>query len=90
MSFTQYPDLAEAFATARIDQVSLEYCTLDYNMLTPWDKWKFEGEFVIGVIDERSDEIETVDVVAKRTRPVLEYFEPERLLLSSSERPRVF
>ncbi len=81
--FTQYPDLAEAFATARIDQVSLEYCTLDYNMLTLWDRWKFKGEFAVGVIDQRSDEIESVDVVAQRTRPVLKYFDPERLLLSS-------
>jgi 5-methyltetrahydropteroyltriglutamate--homocysteine methyltransferase len=52
-------------------------------MLTLWDKWHFQGEFAVGVIDQRSDTMETPEVVAERTRPVLEYFEPERLLLAS-------
>jgi 5-methyltetrahydropteroyltriglutamate--homocysteine methyltransferase len=81
--FSKYDGLAPAFAAARIDQVSLEYCTLSYNMLTLWDKWDFQGEFAAGVIDQRSDTMETPEVVAERTRPVLEYFEAERLLLAS-------
>jgi 5-methyltetrahydropteroyltriglutamate--homocysteine methyltransferase len=81
--FTKYDDLASAFAAAKIDQVSLEYCTLSYNMLSLWDKWKFRGEFAVGVIDQRSDAMETPEIVAERTRPVLDYFEPDRLLLTS-------
>jgi 5-methyltetrahydropteroyltriglutamate--homocysteine methyltransferase len=81
--FTRYDDLADAFALAKIHQVSLEHCTLGYNMLTLWDKWKFKGEFAVGVIDQRSDEMETTEVVARRTLPVLDYFPPERLLLAS-------
>ena len=81
--FTRYDDLVEGFKLAKIDQVSLEHCTLSYNMLPLWDKWKFKGEFAVGVIDQRSDEMESVEGVAQRTRPVLEYFEPERLLLTS-------
>lgn len=81
--FTRYDDLVEAFSAARIHQVSLEHCTLNYNMLTLWEKWKFKGEFAVGVIDQRSDAIEMPEVVAERTLPVLEYFEPERLLLAS-------
>lgn len=81
--FTPYEDLAEAFARALIDQVSLEHCTLGYNMLTLWEKWKFKGEFAVGVIDQRSDAMEPPELVAERTRPVLDYFEPERLLLAS-------
>jgi len=81
--FTRYDELADAFARARVDQVSLEYCTLGYNMLTLWDRWRFKGEFAVGVVDQRSDAIEPPEVVAARTRPVLEYFHPERLLLSS-------
>ena len=81
--FTRYDDLAEAFSAAQIHQVSLEHCTLSYNMLTLWDKWKFKGEFAIGVIDQRSDAMETPEVVAERTIPVMEYFAPERLLLAS-------
>ena len=37
----------------------------------------------MGVVDQRSDTIEPPELVAERTRPVLEYFEPERLLLAS-------
>ncbi len=81
--FTRYLDLVDAFRTAKIHQVSLECCTLDYNMLELWDRWRFKGEFAIGVVDQRSDEIETPETVAKRARPALEYFEPEQLLLAS-------
>jgi 5-methyltetrahydropteroyltriglutamate--homocysteine methyltransferase len=81
--FTRYDDLASAFKIAKIDQISLEYCTLDYNMLTLFDLWKFDGEFAAGVIDQRSDEIETTEVIVQRTHGLLRYFEPNRLLLSS-------
>ncbi len=81
--FTHYDDLVEGFRRVKIDQVSLEYCTLSYNMLTLWDKWKFRGEFVVGVVDQRSDVIESAETVAERTRPVLDYFDPERVLISS-------
>jgi 5-methyltetrahydropteroyltriglutamate--homocysteine methyltransferase len=81
--FARYDDLAAAFMTARIDQVSLEYCTLDYDMLSLFDHWRFNGELAAGVIDQRSDEIETPDLVAKRTLRLLKDFQPDRLLLSS-------
>ncbi len=81
--FTRYEDLANAFAIAKVDQVSLEYCTLSYNMLPLWNKWPFKGEFAAGILDQRSDAIEPPEVIAQRTRPVLEFFEPERLLLAS-------
>ena len=81
--FTKYDDLATAFAKTRVDQVSLEYCTLNYNMLTLWNQWNFQGEFAVGVIDQRSDDFESAELVAQRVRPVLDYFQPERLLLSS-------
>jgi 5-methyltetrahydropteroyltriglutamate--homocysteine methyltransferase len=81
--FTRYDDLVEGFKRVKIDQVSLEYCTLSYHMLTLWEKWKFPGEFAVGVVDQRSDAIESPETVAERTRPVLEYFPPERILISS-------
>jgi 5-methyltetrahydropteroyltriglutamate--homocysteine methyltransferase len=81
--FTRYDDLSEGFKLAKIDQVSLEYCTLSYNMLTLWEKWKFGGEFAVGVVDQRSDDIESPESVARRARPLLDYFEPERVLLTS-------
>jgi len=81
--FTPYADLAKAFASAKIDQVSLECCTLDYDMLTLWDRWRFKGEFAVGVVDQRSDAIESPQTIAEHARSVLKYFEPGRLLLTS-------
>jgi 5-methyltetrahydropteroyltriglutamate--homocysteine methyltransferase len=81
--FTKYTDLAPAFRKAHIDEVLLEHCTLGYNMMDLWKLWDFRGDLGLGVIDQRSDVIETPQVVAERVQPALEYFPPERLLLTS-------
>ncbi|HEX4169836.1 MAG TPA: cobalamin-independent methionine synthase II family protein [Bryobacteraceae bacterium] len=81
--FTRYTDLAPAFRKAHIDEVLLEHCTLSYNLMDLWKLWKFDGDLALGVIDQRSDEIETAEIVRERLRPALEYFPPERLLLTS-------
>ncbi len=81
--FTKYTDLAPAFRKARIDEVVLEHCTLGYNLMDLWRVWDFRGDLALGVIDQRSDTIETPDVVRERVKPALEYFPPERLLLTS-------
>ena len=80
---TRYQDLAPAFRVARLDQVCLEHCTLNYDMMTLWDMWPFKGEFAVGVIDQRSDSIESTDEIARRAAPALNRFSPERLLLTS-------
>jgi 5-methyltetrahydropteroyltriglutamate--homocysteine methyltransferase len=80
---TTYQDLALAFRTIRVDQVLLEHCTLGYNMMTLWDLWPFSGEFAVGVVDQRSDDIESAEQIAERTAPALERFAPDRLLLTS-------
>ena len=80
---TRYQDLADAFRTAKVDQACLEHCTLSYDMMTLWDMWDFKGEFAVGVIDQRSDEIESVDEIERRTQPALQHFPPQRLLLTS-------
>lgn len=80
---TRYQDLAAAFRAANVDQVSLEHCTLDYDMMTLWEMWDFKGEFAVGVIDQRCDDIESVEEIARRAKPALDRFPPERLLLTS-------
>jgi len=81
--FTKYTDLVEGFRKVKIDEVLLEHCTLGYRLMDLFDIWKFKGDLAIGVIDQRSDEIETVDVVRNRLEPALKYFPPERLILTS-------
>jgi 5-methyltetrahydropteroyltriglutamate--homocysteine methyltransferase len=81
--FTKYTDLAPAFRKAHIDEVLLEHCTLGYNLMDLWKLWDFKGDLGLGVIDQRSDVIETAEVIRERVQPALECFPPERLLLTS-------
>src|SRR5262245_45179055 len=81
--FTRYTDLVPAFRNAKIDEVVLEHCTLGYDLMDLWKVWDFKGDLALGVIDQRSDAVETPELIRKRVKPALEYFAPERLLLTS-------
>jgi 5-methyltetrahydropteroyltriglutamate--homocysteine methyltransferase len=81
--FTKYTDLAPAFRRMKIDEVLLEHCTLSYDLMDLWTLWDFKGDLGLGVIDQRSDETETIDVIGKRVEPALKHFPPERLILTS-------
>jgi 5-methyltetrahydropteroyltriglutamate--homocysteine methyltransferase len=81
--FTKYTDLVSAFREVKIDEVSLEHCTLGYDLMELWKSWDFKGELALGVIDQRSDTIESVDVIRERLKPALAHFSPDRLLLTS-------
>lgn len=81
--FTKYTDLAEAFKKVPVDELMLEHCTLSYNMLELFDSYDFKGDLAIGVIDQRSDELESLEEIQERIKPALKYFPPERLILTS-------
>jgi 5-methyltetrahydropteroyltriglutamate--homocysteine methyltransferase len=81
--FTKYTDLVPAFRTVNIDEVSLEHCTLSYDLMDLWKQWKFKGDLALGVIDQRSDELETTEVIRRRVEPALKHFPRERLVLTS-------
>jgi len=81
--FTKYTDLVPAFRAVKIDEVSLEHCTLAYNVMDLWQQWDFKGHLALGVIDQRGDAIESPSIIRERLRPALAYFAPERLLLTS-------
>jgi 5-methyltetrahydropteroyltriglutamate--homocysteine methyltransferase len=81
--FTKYTDLVPAFRKVKIDEVSLEHCTLSYDLMELWKSWKFQGDLALGVIDQRSDDIETTDVIRRRVEPALKHFPRERLVLTS-------
>lgn len=79
----RYHDLLEGFGSVRVDQVLLEYCTHPYDVLSLFDQWDFQGELALGVVDVKSEGVETPEVVVDRMRPALTRFPPERLLLTS-------
>ena len=75
--------MIEAFKILNIDEIHLEHCSLHYKMLDIFKKWNFNGSISAGVIDQRIDNIETVDQVEKYTEPLLEFFKPSNILLTS-------
>lgn len=81
--FTKYTDLVPAFAIVAPDEVSLEHCTLSYNLMDLWEQWDFKGDLALGVIDQRSDDLEDTDAIRARVAPALAHFPPERLMLTS-------
>ncbi len=81
--FTKYTDLAPAFRRVSIDEVLLEHCTLSYDLMELWRLWDFKGDLALGVIDQRSDDIETIEEIKKRVAPALRHFPRERLILTS-------
>jgi 5-methyltetrahydropteroyltriglutamate--homocysteine methyltransferase len=81
--FTRYTDLAPAFRHLTLDEVSLEHCTLDYDLMELWKHWTFKGDLALGVIDQRSDDLETTEIIQRRVAPALDHFPRERLVLTS-------
>jgi 5-methyltetrahydropteroyltriglutamate--homocysteine methyltransferase len=81
--FTKYTDIVPAFRAVKIDEVSLEHCTLSYDLMELWKQWPFKGDLALGVIDQRSDPIETPQLIRERLTPALAYFSLDRLLLTS-------
>lgn len=81
--FGKYTDMVDGFSKLKISEVSLEHCTLHYDLMDLWKSWDYRGDLMLGVIDQRSDDIETPEVIWDRVTPALEYFSPDRLLLSS-------
>ena len=67
----------------KVHELHLEHCTLHYNMLEVFDHYDFNGILSCGVIDQRSDETESVELVHQRIKPVLEKFGENKVLLSS-------
>ena len=74
--FGRYTDMIDAFKILKVDEIHLEHCSLHYTMLDIFKEWNFQGSISAGVIDQRTDETETIGQIEKYTEPLLEYFSP--------------
>lgn len=74
--------LARDARAAGAVQLPLEYATRSEDTLALFDEWDYRGELVAGVVDPRSDDVESAKLVAERGRRLAERFPPERLLLT--------
>ena len=81
--FGRYTEMINAFKKLNIDEIHLEHCSLHYPMLDIFKEWDFKGSLSAGVVDQRIDETESVEEVEKFTQPLLKFFNPEKILLTS-------
>ncbi len=81
--FGKYTDMIDGLKKLKAHELHLEHCTLHYDMLEIFNHYEFKGILSFGVVDQRTDEIETVEEIHKRIKPVLERFDQNKILISS-------
>jgi 5-methyltetrahydropteroyltriglutamate--homocysteine methyltransferase len=74
-----YDFLFPAVKDARIDQLALEFARRGDEELALLERYGWDRGLGLGVIDVRSEQVESADVVAARIRRGLRYVPPERL-----------
>jgi 5-methyltetrahydropteroyltriglutamate--homocysteine methyltransferase len=74
-----YDFLFPAVAQARIDQLALEFARRGDDELVLLERFGWDRGLGLGVIDVRSEQVETAELVAARIRRGLRYVPPERL-----------
>jgi 5-methyltetrahydropteroyltriglutamate--homocysteine methyltransferase len=74
-----YDFLFPAVKEARIDQLALEFARRGDEELTLLERHKWDRGVGLGVIDVRSEQVETPELVAARIRRALRYVPAERL-----------
>ena len=81
--FGRYTDMIASFKKLKINEIHLEHCSLHYPMLDIFKEWDFNGALYAGVVDQRIDTTETFDDIHENTKPILNYFNSDKILLTS-------
>ncbi|HLY67674.1 MAG TPA: methionine synthase [Chloroflexota bacterium] len=77
-----YRYLFPAILDAQIDQLTLEFARKGFDDLDLLKQYAFPFELGLGVIDVKSAEVESPELVASRVRQALEYVPPERVFVN--------
>lgn len=77
----QYAELFPAILDANADQICLEFAVSDGVGLELFRQYKTDKEVGVGVIDVKSKEVETPEIVAARIRQALKYIPAERMCI---------
>ncbi len=78
----EYAELFPAILETKADQLSMEFAVSHGEGLDLFKKYKTDKEIVVGVIDVKSEEIETPNAVARRIRQALEHIPAEKMYIS--------
>ena len=81
--FGRYTDMITSFKKLKINEIHLEHCSLHYPMLDIFKEWDFNGALSAGVVDQRIDTTETFNDIHENTKPLLKFFESDKILLTS-------
>ncbi len=65
-----------------VDQLVLEFATPRAGELEVFKEYENEKEIGLGVVNPRTDEVESTKDIVARVREVLRYFEPEKVFLN--------
>lgn len=77
-----YGPLMPYLMQMNVDQLVLEYATPRAGELELFKEYPNQKEIGFGVVNPRTDEVETVDEIIERCEAILKYFEPEQIYLN--------
>lgn len=77
-----YAPLVPAFQQMNLDQYVLEYATPRAGDVEIVGKALGHKQIGLGVVNPRTDEAESVDLIVSRVRKALDYFSPENIFLN--------
>ncbi len=77
-----YDFLFPAVMEANVDQLVLEFARKGYDDLQLLRKYGWDRDLGLGVVDVKSEEIETSSLIAGRIRRALDVVEPEHLIVN--------
>ncbi|MCE0768460.1 hypothetical protein LWC35_37040 [Pseudonocardia kujensis] len=79
---THYDFLFPAVLDARIDHLVLEFARKGYDDLPVIEKHGWNRGLGVGVVDVKSDQVESADLIATRIRRALEFVPADRLVIN--------
>ncbi len=78
-----YANLLPALERMKIDQFVLEYATPRAGDIEVVGKSLSDRELGLGVVNPRTDEVESVDYIVGKAEKALEFYKPEQLFLNT-------
>jgi methionine synthase II (cobalamin-independent) len=78
-----YAKLIPALQPMRIDQFVLEYATPRAGDIEVVGKVLADRELGLGVVNPRTDDVETPEEIVRKAEKALEYYRPEQLFLNT-------
>jgi 5-methyltetrahydropteroyltriglutamate--homocysteine methyltransferase len=77
-----YGPLLPYLVRMNVDQLVLEFATPRAGEIDVFKEYRNEKEIGLGVVNPRTDRVETPEEIVERVRQVLRYFDPEKIYLN--------